>query len=292
MANPDQDTLHRFLFDDSDIRGEIISLTETYRAVLAEHRYPASVRTLIGEFLAAAALVSAALKFNGTLTLQARGNGRLALIMADCTGQQNLRAIASFRDSDHCRDHDIRKLIGEGYLAITLDPVVGQRYQGIVPLDHPKLANCLIDYFERSVQLPTQIWLSADGNQAGGLFLHALPVQLQTLESRQSSLDELSCLADSLSRQEQTQLNHGDQLHRLFHAYPLRLFAPATLKFACTCSRQRTANMLISLGEAEISRLLADTGKVAVQCEFCLHEYRFTPAEAQALFVATATKLH
>ncbi len=85
MAKPDQDTLHRFLFAGSDIRGEIISLTKTYRAVLAEHQYPASVRTLIGEFLAAAGLLSAALKFSGTLTLQARGNGPLALIMADCT---------------------------------------------------------------------------------------------------------------------------------------------------------------------------------------------------------------
>src|SRR5690606_14620398 len=175
MANKDQ--LHRFIFDNSDVRGEIISLSDSYLSVLKNSPQSTVIATLLGEMLAAAGLLSATMKFDGIITLQARGDGDLSLLMADCTRHDSLRGIARVKEGANPQDQDFRQLLGHGHLSITIDPAEGERYQGIVPLERDTLGACLEDYFTMSEQLPTRLWLFADGQHAAGLLLQALPSQ-------------------------------------------------------------------------------------------------------------------
>ncbi|MFA5494489.1 MAG: Hsp33 family molecular chaperone HslO, partial [Porticoccaceae bacterium] len=172
---PHNDQLHRFIFDNSDVRGEIVSLADSYQNVLDNGNYPTLINELLGELLAAAGLLSATLKFDGVITLQARGDGDLTLLMADCTRHNALRGIARLAEGADPEVRDLRQLLGNGHLAITIDPADGERYQGIVPLEKETLNACLEDYFNLSEQLPTRLWLFADGQRAGGLLLQALP---------------------------------------------------------------------------------------------------------------------
>ena len=158
---PDRDKLQGFIFDQFDIRGEILTLKQSYGEAIARGNYPQLIKHLLGEFMAAAGMLSATLKFDGVLTLQAQGPGPLSMIMADCTRHHNLRAIASFdRAYDFNTDEPLAALVGMGTLSLTIDPSNGERYQGIVPLESENLANCLEDYFTRSEQLRTRIWLA------------------------------------------------------------------------------------------------------------------------------------
>lgn len=279
------DELIRFIFDTTDIRGEWVQLERSYADTLANHHYSPGVRHLIGEFLAAAALLGATLKFEGMLVLQARSQGEVPLVMAEATSNHEVRAIV--RGAGNALSRDFSTLLADGQLAITIDPVNGQRYQGIVGMERDSLAGCLEDYFLQSEQLPTRIWLAVDETRAAGLFLQELPGRGDEA-LRREQWDHLLALASTISAEELLTLPGDTVLHRLFHQEQLRLLRRDPLVFRCSCSQARTEAMLASLGQAEIESILAEHGEVAVNCEFCLQNYRFTPEQARALFRSNA----
>ena len=300
MAKRDRDVRQRFLFEGSDIRGEILSLQDSYQTVLNKASYPPAIAQLIGEFLAGACLLSATLKFDGIISLQASGPGPLSMIMADCTHHHQIRGVAHYQGelSEKTSRLDqtsfgLKDLMGaNATLAVTIDPAKGQRYQGIIPIDSNTLSECLTNYFNQSEQLPTRIWLRASELRVGGLLLQALPADLQILEERQKYWDHLSQLANTLTSEEQIQLSHSDQLHRLFHEESLRLFTPSDIQFACSCSKARTANMLTGFGLDEVNAMLKETSPIEVSCQFCHELYLFGQSDIQKLFDPTVPTLH
>lgn len=284
------DEILRFIFDQTDIRGEWIQLEQSYRDTLANHHYPPGVGRLLGEFLAAAGLLGATLKVDGTIVLQARSDGQVPLIMAEATSARELRGIV--RGAGQAIGTRFPELIGHGQLCITIDPTQGQRYQGIVPLEGHDLAACLEDYFRQSEQLPTRVWLAADEEHAAGLFLQELPSRADP-EQRAHQWQHITTLAATVRPEELLGLSGEAVLHRLFHQEELRLLRRDDLCFRCSCSQQRTENMLLSLGRAELDEILAEQGKIDVNCEFCNQHYRFTADQVAALFAhAPAGRRH
>ncbi|PCJ93692.1 MAG: Hsp33 family molecular chaperone HslO [Porticoccaceae bacterium] len=296
MSTSDQ--LQRFIFERSDIRGEILTLEKSYQDVLANGSYPEAIQQLIGQFLAAAGLLSATLKFEGVITLQARGTGPLSLIMSDCTRHHNLRAIAKFDPKlSYENNTPLTELIGKGTLTLTIDPSQGERYQGVVPLESASLAECLEDYFARSEQLMTRIWLSAeiqsDSPKAAGLLLQALPHQLESTPEENLRLwEHTTQLADTITAEEQLSLNHEEQLFRLFHQDELRLFEPSPVQFFCSCSEERFSKTLVSMGQKEVLDILKENGLILIKCEFCHQQYRFDQKKISKLFGENPPTLH
>ena len=280
------DQLQRFIFDNTDIRGEITRLDASYRDTLSNHQYPPVVAGLLGEFLCAAALMSTTIKFEGTLTLQARGEGEIPLIMAEADSDQNLRAIA--RDADQAKSADFQTLLGKGQLSISITPKQGQRYQGIVPLEGNSLAQCLEAYFQQSEQLRTRLWLHSNGEQAAGMLLQELPQsEVIDRQQRQAQWEHLSQLTDTVTADELFSLPFEQLLHRLYHQEALRLFPPAELRFQCSCSQQRMLAAMRSLGETELLDILEERGSIEITCEFCHQQYRFTRPDIRQLFQKT-----
>jgi molecular chaperone Hsp33 len=296
MSTSDQ--LQRFIFEHSDIRGEILTLEKSYQDVLNKGNYPEVIQQLIGQFLAAAGLLSATLKFDGVITLQAQGTGPLSLIMSDCSRHHNLRAIAKFDPKlSYNNDATLTDLIGKGTLTLTIDPSQGERYQGIVPLESLSLAKCLEDYFARSEQLKTRIWLSAEAKsntpKAAGLLLQALPSQLDaTPEENQRLWEHTIQLADTITSEEQLTLDHDEQLFRLFHQDELRLFEPSAVQFLCSCSEERFARALTSMSHEEIHSILKESGSISINCEFCHQQYSFNDKDIAELFGENPPTLH
>lgn len=280
------DFTQRFLFDDTDVRGELADLRGSYAEVLAKHPYPEPVAQLLGEMLAAASLLIGTLKFEGLLVLQARSTGAVPLLMVECSSGRELRGIARYHGERIESGAGLRELMPEGVLAMTVDPAQGQRYQGIVALDGATLAECLSGYFASSEQLPTRFWLNADGRRARGLLLQQLPAdRLKDPEERAASWEHLVTLADTLTAEELLGLDNETLLHRLYHQETVRLFEPCPLHFRCSCSRERSANALSSLGQADAERLLEEQGgSVVVDCQFCNQRYTFDSADIAQLF--------
>lgn len=222
------DNTQRFLFDDTDVRGEMASLGESYAHVLAKHPYPEPVAQLLGEMLAAASLLVGTLKFDGLLVLQARSSGAVPLLMVECSSDRELRGIARYHADQVVAGAGLHELMPEGVLTLTVDPKQGQRYQGIVSLEGANLAESLSAYFANSEQLPTRFWLNADGRNARGMLLQALPAdRLKDPEARAASWQHLTALADTLTAEELLSLDNETVLHRLYHEEQVRLFDPS-----------------------------------------------------------------
>lgn len=280
------DFTQRFLFDDADVRGELVNLGESYQHVLAKHPYPQPVAQLLGEMLAAAALLVGTLKFDGLLILQVRSSGAVPLLMIECSSEREVRGIARYHAEQIGADAGLRELMPDGVLALTVDPKQGQRYQGIVDLDGETLADCLSNYFATSEQLSTRFWLHADGQRARGLLLQQLPVdRLPDADERAASWEHLLTLANTLTGEELLGLDNETVLHRLYHEEAVRLFEPQGLCFRCSCSRERSARALISLGEPDAQALLNEHGgQVVIDCQFCNQRYAFDAADVTQLF--------
>lgn len=281
---PTQDVTQRFIFEHADVRGELVSLNDSYHEILARHAYPEPVKMLLGEMLAAAVLLSTAIKFDGLLIMQARSSGPLSMLMVECSSQQEVRAIARY--SDDLSGDTLAELMPDGMLAITIDPTQGQRYQGVVALQGESLADSLAGYFDSSEQLPSRFRLLADGRIARGFMLQALPADRQTdAAEREETWNRLSVLADTLTVEELLALDNGTILHRLFHEEEVRLFDERAVRFNCSCSADRSGNALISLGREDAFSLLAEQGgEIEVDCQFCNTSYRFDKTALTELF--------
>ncbi|WP_106478709.1 Hsp33 family molecular chaperone HslO [Phytohalomonas tamaricis] len=282
------DHIQRFLFDDTNVRGELTVLHESYKDVLVRHNYPDVVSRQLGELLAAVALLTATVKLDGVLSLEIRGNGPVSLLMAESnpgTGEeaQRLRAIARFDEHAALPDDKatLPELMGDGHIVITLDPSDGQRYQGIVALEAETLAGCLEAYFERSEQLPTRLWLASNGERAGGLLVQKLPDDASNLDP--DAWNRINMLAETLSNDELLTLAPKETLFRLFHEETARVFEPAPLAFGCTCSRERFAQALHRIGAQELHEIVSEQGEIDTQCHFCNTRYVFSAAEVEAL---------
>lgn len=291
-AAPDPDVKRRFLFEKMDVRGEIVHLDRVIDDVTAIHDYPAGVVALLGEFLTAALLLASTLKFRGSLTVQARSDREIPLIMAECSSDMTLRGIV--RGAQQTVSQSFDALLGGGQLAFTVTPERGKRYQGIVPLTGDSLAASIDHYFAQSEQLRTRIYLSSDGDRAAGLLLQQLPAQLETdPQVREEQWQRLSILADTLSAQELLETRDETMLYRLFHEETLRLYDPVPVGFRCSCSRERTLAALSTIGDSEIRSILVEQGSVTMDCEFCNQRYVFTEQELQPLIgTAEGNSIH
>jgi molecular chaperone Hsp33 len=280
--------LRRFILERHPVRGFWVRLDGAWRELRGHQRYPPAVESLLGEAVTASLLLAATLKFQGTLTLQLAGDGLVNLLVAQCTHEFVIRAVARFDDGI---DGPVafRQLTGDGRMTVTIEAEErSSRYQGIVALQGTTLAECLENYFATSEQLPTRIALAADSVSAGGLLSQKLPAagnQGEALAAVSQEVWEglqprLAALDASLLR-----LGSAEQvLQGVCGEHDCRLFQGSPVHFACRCSEGRVAGLLRSLGSAEMRSIVAEQGAVTVTCEFCGRPYRFDAIDVERLF--------
>ncbi len=278
------DSLIRFLLPDAGVRGVHVQLQATWQEILSHAVYPDNAAELLGEACVASALFTGHTKVDGRLSIQLRSNTGLRTLFAECTAAGTLRGIAQLADGADA-PRDLSSLGSDALLAITienpgLDPREPQRYQSLVGLTAPALDEAFEDYFRQSEQLPTRLLLAADRNGAVGLLLQKLPGD----GGDDDGWARASALFDTLGKAELLTTPAEQMLHRLFHEEKPELMGSKPLAFGCSCSHERVASMLVSLGEEEARAAAEDTGAVEVRCEFCGREYHFPLTEFGILF--------
>ena len=317
--------LHKFIFDGLPVRGMLVRLTDSWQEVLrrrekADDRFAPSVRELLGEMAAAATLMQANIKFNGSLILQVFGDGPVKLAVAQVQPDLGFRVTAKVVGELKAGDRleAMLNVGGKGRCSITLDPKdrhPGQQpYQGIVPLHGDareplqNLSEVLEHYMLQSEQLDTKLILAANDQVAAGLLIQRLPVQgagnIGGLASSQSNEDEIGIneaynriahLAGTLTHEELLALDVDTVLRRLFWEEPLRRF-PAQSgatgpRFACTCSREHVGRMLMGLGREEVDSIVVEQGRAEIGCEFCGLKYHFDSVDVGGLFAPLTNQM-
>lgn len=295
------DTLHKFLFHNAPVRGEVVQLFNTWQRVQQHHHYPQSVMQLLGEMLAASALLCANLKFNGALIMQIHGSGPVKLLVVECNSDLTLRATAKLSEhtaiAPNASMQELINLNGEGRCVITLDPkdkLPGQQpYQGIVPLVGDSIAEALEHYMQRSEQLHTRLWLAADSNTAAGVLLQQLPLEggLQSANTDSDAWDRATQIAHTIKSEELLTLPPATLIHRLYWQEQLQHSEGVPCQFKCSCSRERVSNMLRTLGPNEIEGILSEQEQVTVHCEYCNQRYDFDAVDCAQLFNEPTTMI-
>jgi molecular chaperone Hsp33 len=297
-----RDTLQKFIFDNAAVRGELVEISDTWREIQARHGYPKAVRSLLGQMVAAAALLSANLKFNGSIVMQIHGDGPVRLMVVECDAELRIRATAKLApDVEIADDAGLTQLLNvsrRGRFVITLDPldkVPGQQpYQGIVPLDGNDMATVIENYMLRSEQMDTKLWLAADDSVSRGLLLQKLPRHSgKDDQTRQASEEEdletwnrAVILGGTLKQEELLGTDIQTLLTRLFWEETIRVFDPQHPHFHCSCTREKVGNMLKMLGQPEVEEALADLGELGINCDFCGKHYTFDKVDCAQLFAA------
>lgn len=272
---PTNDDSYRFLFENADIRGETVILDNVLKDLLATHEYGPGVQKLLGEFAAATVVISNNLKFDGKVVLQGRGDGPISLIMVECSSDGHIRGIA--RGALDAPEGSLRTHLAEGVLTLTIEPEIGQRYQGIIAIQRDELADVLSDYFAQSEQLATKFWLSTRAGASAGLMLQQLPKQSVTSEAaRLDQWQTLCALADTMTPDELLDTETDRLLFRLFNEWDVKRFKPKRIRFSCNCSRDRSLNAIRLLPDHEITELFEEQQTVTMNCEMCGESYHFT----------------
>lgn len=275
------DNLFRFLFQNRNVRGELVQLADSMDQMLLHHDYPQPVKQLLAELVAATSLLTATLKLDGDIAVQIQGDGPIRFAAINGTDQQQFRGVV--RMQAEISGESFRDLIGEGYLLVTITPKQGERYQGIIPLSGDSLTSTLEAYFAQSEQLPTRLYLYTDLQaahcRAAGFMLQVLPVDQQKAKA---DFEDLVMLSDTLTKDEIFSLPAEQLLYRLFHQEEVELFAPQPVSFVCGCSKEKCASAIISLGRDIINEHIAE-GKLDINCEYCNKNYHFSPDDLTAL---------
>ena len=294
------DTLQKFIFDNAAVRGEFVEISDTWREIQSRQAYPRAVKTVLGEMVAAAALLSANLKFNGAIVMQIHGDGPVRLLVVECDSDLRLRATAKLAEdavvADDASLTDLLNATGKGRFVITLDPadkMPGQQaYQGIVPLDGDDMATVIENYMLRSEQLDTRLWLGANDSVSRGLLLQKLPrhsgkddqIKQASVEDDLETWNRAVTLASTLKQEELLSTGIQTLMNRLFWEETIRVFDPAHPKFHCSCTRDKVGNMLKMLGQVEVDDALAELGHLGIDCDFCGKHYEFDKVDCAQLF--------
>ncbi len=291
----DKDILQRFLFENAQVRGEIVHLETSFQTIINQHNYPPILQKILGEMLVVVNLLCASIKFNGRVTVQFQGKGKLKLLLAQSTHELNMRGLAQWQGELSATE--LQAELKAGLLAITMDPQdsTHNRYQGMVAWHGDSLAHSIEGYFIQSEQIPTRLWLAVDEQRAAGFLIQALPHDGMK-DDESADWEHISLLTDTLTAHELLNLDHKTLLRRLYVEEDVRIFAPTPVSFRCTCSTQRSENALRMLGREEVDEELNQKQQVVVTCEFCNNEFVFDRVDIERIFkpgdAGTSAQVH
>ena len=280
MAN---NVLNRYLFEDLSVRGELVQLDEAYQRIISSKEYPAALQKLLGELLVSTTLLTATLKFEGSITIQLQGDGPVSLAVINGDHDQKIRGVARW-EGDIAEDASLHDMMGKGYLVITIEPNKGERYQGVVGLEGETLADVIEGYFANSEQLKTRLWIRTGEHEgkkhAAGMMIQVMPDGTGTPED----FEHLEQLTATVKNEELFTLPANELLYRLYNQDSVRLYEPQPVEFHCGCSRERSGAAIITVDKTEIYDILAEEGSISLHCDYCGTSYTFDEPEITELY--------
>lgn len=274
----EQDCLRRFTFENLGVRGEWVRLQDSLKqAKEFQTLVNDAVDEQIGQALAGVVLLSATIKFQGSMIMQIQGSGDLKALVAQATYERKIRGLV--RSAAQVVGTNLKEMMGSGHLVLTVESEIAEPYQGIVSLEQESLADVLRTYFTQSEQLTTRIWLFANKTHAAGLLIQELPDQ----KYDQSDWERIEMLAGTVTAEEMLTLDSEEMLYRLFNEEKVRLYEPEPVEFHCSCSQQKISGTLLALGRDELDHIFAERDDIEVDCQFCGKQYHFDKVDVEAI---------
>jgi molecular chaperone Hsp33 len=274
------DYVQRFLFEELDIRGRLVCLTQAWQRMLQARAYPQSIVSLLGHTTALNVLLGANQKGAGRVSIQVQGSGPVKLLVSDCTAELRIRGMAHY-EKDIASATE-KALLGSGRLSFTLEDMTsGRFYQSLVPLEGETLEQIFEHYLSQSEQVSSFLRLYADEGAICGLLLEKLP----SADGRDpDGWDRVRHLAATLTLDETRDAQPYHLLTKVFPEELMRVFKLHAVEYHCPYDEDKVKDMLRGLGREEVDAILAEKGVVVIRNEICNHEYRFDARAIEEMF--------
>jgi molecular chaperone Hsp33 len=280
------DQLTRFWLERAPARGVVARLDESVMRSLRDHDYPLAVRSVLKQMAGASILLASNLKQPATVVLQAQGDGDVPLLCVEATQALAFRAYANVREGANVSDETtLARMVDSanaGRFILTIDPDVGQMYQGIVAMEHASVAENLQSYLTNSQQSETRVWLREDGDAVEACMLERLPDRASSEDTK--AWDKVVAAMDVTFAQPFMPFPYAEWLNFTFASEDVRVHPAQTISFSCPCSMDRVLNALKLVGEEELMPIVEANGQVDTKCEFCGKQYVVYRANVLALF--------
>ncbi len=282
-----KDTLHRFIFEDTDIRGNYVKLNHTIEEATQHQALPQNIHIALGELMIASSLLASTLKLDGSLTLQIQTNGPLKLLIAECNENLDIRGTVKWNGPiESIAPID---LIKEGHFIITLIQKNAKTpYQGIVPMEGNSISELLENYMLRSEQIQTKLWIHSQENIFHGLLIQKLPfnssAEALDHDAMTSAWEDIAMSADKSFKTIHPELEASKILQTIFSSETIRLFDPSYPNFACSCSKKSVENMLRLIGKKECESIIEEQSSITIHCDFCNECYKYSEDEVEFIF--------
>ena len=282
-----KDTLHRFIFEDTDIRGNYVKLNHTIEEATQHQALPQNIHIALGELMIASSLLASTLKLDGSLTLQIQTNGPLKLLIAECNENLGIRGTVKWNGPiESIAPID---LIKEGHFIITLIQKNAKTpYQGIVPMEGNSISELLENYMLRSEQIQTKLWIHSQENIFHGLLIQKLPfnssAEALDHDAMTSAWEDIAMSADKSFKTIHPTLEASKILQTIFSSETVRLYDPSYPNFACSCSKKSVENMLRLIGKKECESIIEEQSSITIHCDFCNECYKYSEDEVEFIF--------
>lgn len=270
------------MLEKANVRGVLVHLDQTWKEALSRAEYPPNVQRVLGHAMAAIPLLASTIKFTGKLTLQARGNGPVSLLVVQANSQGGQRGLAQWREDPPAGP--LSEVFGQTSLSIQIESGRGEVYQGVVEVVGEGLQDALANYFEHSEQLPTRFWLHCDEHGAAGMLLQQLPEESRTVVGDEDDWQRVALMADTITGDELYNNTPQELLSKVFSEDEVRLYDAEPVRFECNCSRDRTAGLIEGLGREEAMDIIEQEGQIEIICEFCNSKNVFDSIDVETIF--------
>jgi len=274
-------TINRFLFKDLDIRGQHLSLIDTWQELIQNRGYSVPVRQLFGELSALAIFLANGIKHKGKLTLQVQGSGVVSLLLVEVTSNLKIRGMVR-SDGAIEEDDSLDKILGEGQIVATLyNSQTDHSFQSLVPINQKGLIETFEDYFFQSEQLESRLWVSSTQENLCAMLLQKMP---EADQHDSEGWHRVGTLSDTITQDELNSLDAESLLHRLFHEETLQLFNADWVGYECEQNKERFEKIIYDLGEQDARDLLKERGEIAIHNEICNEHLFFDEQDVNRIF--------
>lgn len=285
-------TMYRAISADGSAFAEVLDAKDIVSEIEKINQSSAVVTAALGRLTIAASLMGYMLKGESdTITLRINGGGPAGQLTAVADSWGNVKSCVSNPVVEIPLNAqgklDVGGAVGtDGNLSVVRDLGLKEPYVGVIPLVSGEIAEDIANYYASSEQIPTVCSLGVLVNpdltvrSAGGFLVQLLPFAdekcIDIIEANIAKMPPVSKLFDDGATPEEIagMLLDGLEPNVLDTAEPV---------YYCDCSRERTEEVLISIGEEELSKIAAEGKDTEVCCHFCGKNYVFTPDEITEL---------
>ena len=275
------------------IRAFVVITTDTVEEARRRHDTFATASAALGRTITSGVLFAGMLKGQERYTIRVEGNGPLGHLLVDAYADGRVRGYVQHPHVDFPLNEkgklDVKRAVGtEGLIVVVRDLGLKQAFSGQVPIVSGEIGEDMANYLLNSEQIPSSVGVGVlvapnlSIQAAGGFMIQALPGcpddVLIHLEKHLPNLKNISTLVDEGFTPEAI-------VESLLMTDDVEILQKIPVHFECTCSKERTNQLLIKLGKEELKSMLEDDGQAEVQCDFCKAKYHYLADELRQMIL-------